>query len=91
MTSAARRVKLEYLGGVKGEAARLEQSEQAAALLAALRPEEASCNEFGELLLSLGPGWDSWALLRALRGWLFGARLWPRVPQDAASRPRLPG
>ena len=34
MTSAARRAKLEYLSGVKslGEAARLEQSEQATAL-----------------------------------------------------------
>ena len=67
MTSAARRAKLEYLSGVKtlGEAARLEQSEQAAAVLAAVRFEEASCSEFGEVLLSLDSGWDSWASLHS--------------------------
>ena len=82
MTSAAQRAKLEYLSGVKtlGEAARLEQSEQAAAVLAAVRPEEASSSEFGELLLSLDSGVGFAALLRhararAPRGWLLGARL----------------
>ena len=100
MTSATRRAKLEYLSGVKtlGEAARLQQGGQAAALLAAVRPEEASCSEFGELLFSLGSGWNSWASLhpwgtsaRAQRVAFWGPSWRARVPQDAASRPLLAG